>query len=315
MQEYFTYLKWLGCGLMGLWLFGRSRERLYLSWAALFLCFFVEDAASLRDQAGAGIASIAGWGPAAGLTEQGLGEFAAAVVVGVVLLGAVAFVYSSSDHKEAKAFSRSLAPLLGGLIIFGIGVDTVHAMVGRLTTVDFALGVLEEGGEIIIASMLIAVFYNHTFPERSFPAPDSLRLNLSPVSGCGCLRELSIGRNALEGPIRAEVLATSGGSFSWGHQDPWSGHILSGGDAECRLSAITRAWMPDAVCLFHRDCKTAEVCIRHQPDLASREFKNGAVLVCENNSPDATAYRKTCASRRVDACNIGSALNVAHAPL
>jgi len=50
-------------------------------------------------------------------------------------------------------------------------------MVGRLTTVDFALGVLEEGGEIIIASMLIAVFFDHTFPERSFAfgAPAAVR--------------------------------------------------------------------------------------------------------------------------------------------
>jgi len=36
---------------------------------------------------------------------------------------------------------------------------------------------MEEGGEIIIASMLIAVFYNHTFPERSFAlaAPAAVR--------------------------------------------------------------------------------------------------------------------------------------------
>ena len=195
IQEYSTYLKWLVCSLMGLWLFGRSRELLYLSWAALFLCFFVEDAASLRDQAGAGIASVLGWGPTAGLTGQGLGEFASAVVGGIVLLGAVAFVHSSSDHREAKALSRDLAPLLGGLIIFGIGVDTIHAMAGHLPTLDFALGVMEEGGEIIIASMLTAAFYMHAFRARSDAAnlPTAVHDAYLEVTNCGVVSVASGG--------------------------------------------------------------------------------------------------------------------------
>ena len=163
IQEHFTYLKWLACSLIGLCLFARSRECLYLAWAGLFLCLFVEDAESFREQAGALIANGLGLGPAAALTEQGLGEFAAAIIGSAGLLGAVAFVYWRTDDRGAKDFSRDLAPLLGGLIIFAIGVDSLHAMVGRLPTPDFALGVIEEGGEMIIASMLSAAFYMHAF--------------------------------------------------------------------------------------------------------------------------------------------------------
>lgn len=164
IQEHFAYLKWFACGLIGLWLFFRSRELLYLAWAALFLCFFAEDAESLRNPVGLWIAKTMDWGPAAGLTGQGFGEVTADIIGAIVLLGALAFVHSRSDHRPAKAFSSDLVPLLGGLMIFGIGVDTLHAMVGRIPVLDFGFGVIEEGGEMVMASMLTAAFYLHAFP-------------------------------------------------------------------------------------------------------------------------------------------------------
>ena len=42
------------------------------------------------------------------------------------------------------------------------------------------------------------------------------------------------------------------------------------GPLGCQLTVLTREQATDAICLFHRDCETAEICIRHQPDLASR---------------------------------------------
>ena len=156
-SEFFNYLKWLTCSLAGLWLFARRREPLYLAWAALFTCFLVEDAESFRTEAGARIAELMGWGPTLALTGPELGELVAASTVGAILLGAIAFAYWRSDDREAKAFSRDLLPWLGAFIIFGIGVDMIHTMVSHRTMLSAFLGVVEETGEMIVASILTSI--------------------------------------------------------------------------------------------------------------------------------------------------------------
>jgi hypothetical protein len=155
--EYFNYLKWLTCSLACLWLFARGRAPLYLAWGALFFYFLVDDVESIRETGGAWIAGVMSWGPALALTEQGLGELAVSSIAGAILLGAIAFAYWKSDDSEAKAFSRYLLPWLSALIIFGVGVDTLHAMVSNWTGLSTFLGVVEEGGEMIVASVLTSV--------------------------------------------------------------------------------------------------------------------------------------------------------------
>src|SRR6188472_860939 len=67
--------------------------------------------------------------------------------------------------------------------------------------------------------------------------------------------------------------------------------------------------------LPHRDRKSAQVGIRHQPDLPARELENGALLVGEHDRADAADDGKACASGGVDAGNVRWTLDVAHPAL
>jgi hypothetical protein len=67
--------------------------------------------------------------------------------------------------------------------------------------------------------------------------------------------------------------------------------------------------------LFQGDCKPAKVCICHQPNLPSGEFKNSAILVGEHYSANAAANREPCAGRCIDPGNIRRTLNVTHATM
>jgi hypothetical protein len=164
VAEYFNYMKWLACGLAVLWLFANKRLPLYLAWSALFFYCLVDDAESLRFIVGHWIASGLSWGPAFALTAQELGELAAAGIAGVILIGALAVTSFRNTDKDAAEFSMHLLPWLAALIFFGVGVDMVHAMFARMPTLSFWLGVVEDGGEMIVASVLTAIVALYAFP-------------------------------------------------------------------------------------------------------------------------------------------------------
>ena len=162
--EYYTYFKWLICSVAALWLFARNRDLVYLAWAALFFWFLVDDAENMRTTGGAWIAGVMDWGPAWGLPAQGVGELVVSGIAGILLLGGIAVAYWRSPDAEAKAFSKALAPWLGALIVFGVGVDTLHAVVAHRTGLSAFLAVVEEGGEMIVASILTAIVCLYALP-------------------------------------------------------------------------------------------------------------------------------------------------------
>jgi hypothetical protein len=156
-SEDFNYVKWLFCCLGCLWLFSRKRESLYLLWAALFFYFLIDDAEAIRYPAGAWIQSVMGWRPALALTGQDFGELAAACTAAAVLLPPIALRHRASDNAEARTFSWSLFPWLVVLLIFGVGVDMFHAMIGESSTFSIFVGVVEDGGEMVAGSVLTAI--------------------------------------------------------------------------------------------------------------------------------------------------------------
>ena len=158
VAEYFNYLKWLTCSLACLWLFARRREPVYLAWGALFLYLLVDDAESIRDSAGAWIVSVMGTGPE-------FAEILVSFIAGAVLLAPIAIRYRRNDI-EARAFSRLLFPWLIALVIFGVGFDTLHAMVGHWSVVSTFMGVVEDGGEMIVGSILTSLVCLQAFAAR-----------------------------------------------------------------------------------------------------------------------------------------------------
>lgn len=164
VPEYFNYLKWLACSLAALWLFAKKRAPLYFAWAVLFFYCLIDDAESLRFVFGQWIVNGLNWGPAFALTAQELGELAAVGIVGVVLVGALTVAFVRNTDRDAAAFSLQLAPWLAALIFFGVGVDMAHAMAAHMPTLSFWLGVVEDGGEMIVASVLTAIVALYAFP-------------------------------------------------------------------------------------------------------------------------------------------------------
>ena len=161
-SEVYQYIKWLWIIILLVYISKSTRSVGYIAWGLVFLYFLLDDSFEIHERAGR---SIAGYlsltlpfkAPFA-LRFQDLGELAVSVAAGVILLSvvALAYWYGSQDFKK---MSRNMLYLVIALAFFGVVVDTAHIGLvnyfGLGATVYFILGVMEDGGEMLVASLML----------------------------------------------------------------------------------------------------------------------------------------------------------------
>ena len=163
--ETFQYLKegWIAAILLSFWF--RTPGLLYASWALLFGYLLVDDLFAVHERLGAVIGGRFGLPRLFSLRPQDIGE--------VLVSGSAAAVFSlviGVGHHRADPPARSISrSLLAGVVIlalFGVVLDTIHAMVSHPIG-QIALDVLEDGGEMLTMSVIV------WFVFRSFHQPSS----------------------------------------------------------------------------------------------------------------------------------------------
>jgi hypothetical protein len=170
--EQFGYAKEAGCAALLLLVRRRTREGVFAAWAAVFACALVDDRLQVHERAGRLLARHLPLPERfAGLREQDLGELAVWGLLGVLPLVAVVVLHRRSPG-HVRAASRGMAVVVAGFVFFGVVVDQVHSMTlgGPL---DRGLGVLEDGGELVMLS--VAVWYAGALlaaARRTGPAPE-----------------------------------------------------------------------------------------------------------------------------------------------
>ena len=175
LPEYFSYHKWLVCALGCIWLFTRGREALYLSWGALFFYLLLDDSNRFHERGGAFLVDLMKWGPALHLRGQDFSELTVMATAGVILLSVIAITYRMSINPEAKAFSRHLLLCLAAFVFFAAGVDMLHIMLRPWTTLRFFTGVVEDVGEMVVASVFTSIVWQQVRslqnPPEHLPLP------------------------------------------------------------------------------------------------------------------------------------------------
>ena len=153
--EQFGYAKQATCAALLLLLRRRTGGGVFAAWAAVFACALVDDRLQVHERVGGVVARQLPVPELAGLREQDVSELAVWGLVGVVPLVVVALLHRRSSG-DVRAASRGMAVVLAGYAFFGVVVDQFHALAlgGPL---DRGLGVLEDGGELLLLS--VAVWY------------------------------------------------------------------------------------------------------------------------------------------------------------
>lgn len=164
--EVFQYVKelWIASMLVALavraWRSARSRAScaVYLAWAALFAYLLADDLFQVHERVGESMAARAGFEGMIGLRAGDLGQLLVTAFAAVVLLGGVFLGHRWAD-RTGRAMSASLFVLVLALGGFGVVADTIHALVSSLPVLDSVLGVLEDGGEMVIMSLAVRLAF------------------------------------------------------------------------------------------------------------------------------------------------------------
>ncbi len=152
--ELFGYLKFLAIAalLEGVRRFTGCNG--YFAWILVFLVLFLDDAAKIHEGLGRLIAAHLAFEPPFNLRRQDLGELAAAAVSGILLLLAAGWAYWRSSDVFRKV-SRDMLLLIAILVFCGVFVDMAHTVFEDRSLAAGAVGIVEDGGEMISASLML----------------------------------------------------------------------------------------------------------------------------------------------------------------
>jgi hypothetical protein len=150
--EVFQYVKTYWLALLLVWLAWQRRHLGYAVWAGLFGFLLLDDAIMIHERVGEALGAQLALPGLGGVRGQDLGEliFLGAVAVFFALTLVPALVWGGTVFRR-----HSL--LLAGIVVFlaapGVGIDFLHMAVGRETALGTFLGMVEDGGEMVVMSV------------------------------------------------------------------------------------------------------------------------------------------------------------------
>lgn len=171
--EQFQYVK-LGLVFLGLgWLAIRQRSRIFFTWAGIFLYILLDDALELHERIGVQLGTAWQLPAISGLRGQDLGELLVFASVGIISLGALVWSYRTERHLATRQTSVYLFVLLLLFSVFGGVVDMIHFAVSAIASplwLQRSLTILEDGGEMVMISVIAAFVYRLVKPRSQTPA-------------------------------------------------------------------------------------------------------------------------------------------------
>lgn len=173
-SEVYQYLKVLSIVALLFFVLTRTRVAGYGVWFLLFLYLLLDDALSIHEEFGGYLAANLGFVPALGLRAQDFGELAVSTGVFIVFLTMLSLFYVRGSETFQEV-SRHLLVMLVALAFFGIFVDMLHVAVDLGWKISFLLGVVEDGGELLVMSIM--AWYVFLLYHRDAHAGSPLRIN------------------------------------------------------------------------------------------------------------------------------------------
>jgi hypothetical protein len=152
--EFFQYLKYLWIVLLLLYPYSRNTSLRFGAWAMVFAYFLLDDSMQIHERGGLLISGQLELISYFGLRARDYGELIVSATVGVLLLPSLVWAYRTGT-QTFKRTSLDLFLLICLLIFFGVVVDMLHVIVGSNLTAEYVFGVVEDGGEMLAASLIL----------------------------------------------------------------------------------------------------------------------------------------------------------------
>lgn len=151
--ESFQYLKAAFVAGCFFWLGSKYKKPQLYSWAVIFLYVLLDDSLEIHEHLGYHAGTfLENAGISGGKT---VGELLVFAALGFIVFIPLFYYYFRSNHRDLKIMSQDLFMLFAAMLFFGIGVDVLHDMAETGTILNGVLGLVEDGGEMLVMSVII----------------------------------------------------------------------------------------------------------------------------------------------------------------
>jgi hypothetical protein len=179
--EMYQYLKWIWIISLLVYISLQKRAFNYFAWVLVFTYFFFDDALHIHELVGGYIGNNLNVAPAFGLRLQDFGELIVSATAGISLIAFVMWAYRRGS-QDFKNISKDILLLIGALVFFGVVVDMAHIAIRLGWLVTFILGVIEDGGEMLVVTLIL--WYTFMLSVRNDKTPvylcDLVSIMLTP---------------------------------------------------------------------------------------------------------------------------------------
>jgi hypothetical protein len=166
--ELYQHVKELALAVSIVVLLIKTSDILYLPWTFLFIYFFADDTFQIHERLGTLLSQQLGFVPAYGLRARDFGELLISCIAFVVFVVLLGFTYRRGS-ETAKRQTKVFLILLVCLGLFGVLGDLLHVEFAQ-TPRGYWLGTLEDGGELILISLMLAfAFQTSNFKFQNTP--------------------------------------------------------------------------------------------------------------------------------------------------
>ncbi|MFS4416949.1 hypothetical protein [Maribacter sp. 2307ULW6-5] len=158
LAEGFQYLKYLGILCLLAYLIGLKKQHAYLPLFFLFAFLFADDVSQLHNRASWVFVHRLQLQPLAGVHAQPLGKIFYTATIASLFMGVSGRYYLKASSELRRAF-RDILVLLAGFLFFGVGLDVFQTFFVGRPRIGFWLTLTEEGGEMLVLSLLLWYLY------------------------------------------------------------------------------------------------------------------------------------------------------------
>jgi hypothetical protein len=167
LGEDYNYVKWSVIVIALVWVAVRDRWLAPLAWAAVFAMILVDDSMQLHENIGSQLSQNAHLLPdgllSGLLSGSDLGEIVVFLGMGLIAFALTVLAFFRSG-PVARVMSLRYLLVIAALGFFGVGLDALHQVISHFsqnhpaaTFLKPVFGLFEDGGEMLVASVAVAL--------------------------------------------------------------------------------------------------------------------------------------------------------------
>jgi len=169
--ETLSYVKWVLMALVFSLAYMRKRETMFLSLVIAVLILLADDSMQLHETYGPNVVQALRLYDIFGSAASTVGPLFVWAALGVGVLTSVLIGWRTAS-RELK---RALYPVFGlffAVVFFAVGIDAVHELVTVPKVIQGVLGIVEDGGEMLVMTALLRYVWMtfHTQDSQSHSA-------------------------------------------------------------------------------------------------------------------------------------------------